>query len=143
MITKEQFLKLKDPNITKGEYNSIINSIADRFTGIMWDICSSLGWWDYRNEVFYPENYDVDDDITLDGEYSIPEPYDNGIPIRWLWEDYREEFDKNVLEYENEKKLAKQKAKEKREKLKAKKQEMKQIISQKLTKEELKYIKFK
>lgn len=53
------------------------------------------------------------------------------------------EFNKNVEKYKKKKLQEKEIAKEKREDLKARKAKFKEIITSKLTKEELKYIKFK
>ena len=147
-ITKEQFFKLKDQNITRSEYNDILSSIDDRFDHIIRKHSIQFFWWGYDDSdsggSFNPDGYDENSKIEFCGSFNFPDPYySNQIPIRWLWEDYEEEFENTIAEFERKKKLKSEKAKENRQQLKIKKAEMKKIISEKLTKEELKYIKFK
>jgi hypothetical protein len=148
-ITKEEFLSLKSDDITKKDYNSIVSKIDDRFNYIMREVLSKyLNWWDYNNgnseaEIdgfFDPDDYDEDSSIKLDGEWDIPEPYQHtDFPIRWLWEDFEEEFKMHVLDYRVAKEMKKIEDRSKREQ----KEKMKENISNKLTEEELTYITFK
>ena len=152
-ITKEDYLKLGDDSISKKEYATIIGNIDNRFDEIMEFIAiGKIHWYDYSNgdshaEIdghFEPDNYGVRDYIGFEGDYTIPEPYaDEGIPIRWLWEDFETEFKNEVENYKLQKIKDKETNKKRRETIKAKKSEMKLIIQSKLTKEELKFIKFK
>lgn len=145
-LTKEEFLKLYDDSISKKEYKDTLNKISNRINYMLREIMSTqLEWWDfYGSGDFNPEIYKLDDTITVEGEFVIPEPYEySDFPIRWLWEDFEDEFKSDVETHKRQKELEKQKAKEKREKLKIKKAEMKETISAKLTEEELKFIKFK
>ena len=143
--------KLTSDNITKKEYENILVKINDRLD----EIVTVMGkkktdWYDFDNEggtcespgKFDPERYN--EIICITGTVRFPEPYEDlSFPTRWLWEDFEEEFNVKVREAREEKETLKQKAKAKREELKRKAEEMKQIIKSKLTKEELKWIKFK
>jgi hypothetical protein len=152
-ITKEDYLKLADDSISKREYDTIIGNIDNRFDEIMKFIAiGKIHWYDYSNgdshaEIdghFVPNNYGIRDYIGFEGDYTIPEPYaDSGIPIRWLWEDFEVEFKHEVEKYKSQKIKDKETNKVKRETIKTKKANMKLIIRSKLTKEELKFIKFK
>lgn len=148
-ITKEQYLKLYDPNTPHGEWSIIIQLINERFDEIIKSISTKFRWWDYDNctnsgeGFFEPKHYKTDDYIVFDGDYLIPVPFDEGFPIRWLWEDFKEEFDKKVEAEKIRIQSEKERNKFNRSALKLKKQEMKKIIVSKLSKDELKYIKFK
>lgn len=150
-ITIEDFEKVKSDNITRKEYKDIISKIDDRFNYIIRNVMSKrTSWWDYLNGrgetdgYFDPECYEKNYNISLDGDFNIPEPYNyTDFPIRWLWEDFEEEFKSDVENFKKKQELKKQKAKETREKLKVKKVEMKSLIQSKLTKEELTFITFK
>ena len=107
-------------------------------------VIGKLRWYDYNDGHFEPSDYKITDVIYFEGEYTIPEPYaDSGIPIRWLWEDFEVEFKHEVEKYKLQKIKDKETNKKCRETIKVKKAEMKVIIQSKLTKEELKFIKFK
>lgn len=163
-ITKEQFDKLYSDNISKKEYDEIINLVDKRFGEVVIlvypKITNGRGWFVYGNYNYNSENdegyFDLEQyktEIEVGGEYTkFPEPYcfcDNGwgyIPTRWLWTDDKEilkEFNKEVEKCKNEKVKEKELLKQKREELKNKKAKFREIIESKLTKEELKYILFK
>lgn len=152
-LTKEEYFSLWSDDISKKQYDIIISKINDRFYYIMKTICIELNWWDFDNGweegsgFFEPCDYYKNSNtyITFRGNYRLPQPYSScpNIPIRWLWEDFEESFKKEVEEYKIKKEQDKIKAKEKRELAKINKENMRGIISSKLTKEELKYIKFK
>lgn len=151
-ITKQDFDKLYDENISKREYDRIINLINSRFEYIMLKLIpeynrGSKFWYDYGNGsidgdisggFFDPKQYSENIDII---NAELPLPYeDTGIPTRWLWEDF-----------EHEMKLAIQKAKleETKRNLQAeadkREQEIKKIemhlqIKSKLSEEELRYV---
>lgn len=150
-LTINEFRDVYNGNITKNKYDELISKIDDRLNYIIRNVMASeVFWWDYSNGgpekdgYFEPSDYMEDGFITLDGRYTIPEPYEyTDFPIRWLWEDFEEEFKNDVKQFKAEKEAKKKSDKEKRETLKVKKAEMKKIISEKLTKEELKFITFK
>lgn len=159
-ITKEQFDELYLENITKKRYNELIELVTGRFSEIVLLVNKKgVDWFDFDNCDYesedsngYFEPRDCRDVIGVGGEGSFPAPFNSVsrgygfIRTRWLWTDddvvlkeYQTEVDKAKRELEAEKSVAKQK----REELKARKAEMRKIIMAKLTKEELKYVKFK
>lgn len=152
-ISLEDYESLYDPEITKSNYDAIIGKIENRFGYIMKTICTKLSWFDYdngwenNNGYFNPNEYHSGPDsyITFQGDYKLPPPYNTcpDIPIRWLWEDFEEEFRKEVNEFKEKESRRKQEMREKRIAAKEKRASIKSIIQSKLTKEELKFIKFK
>jgi hypothetical protein len=160
-IAKERFDKLYSEDITKKEYDRIIDDINGRFAEIVYKLNPEIkhkGWFDYGNcnydssvsgGYFDPEKYKQFIEVGGEEHSGFPEPYNmcegyyNGFPTRWLWEDFEEEMLKTVNECKQKKINDKIKAKIKKEELKKKKAEFKEIITSKLTKEELKYITFK
>src|SRR6185295_14907449 len=104
-ITKEKFDRIYDENISKKEYDQIIEEIDERFFEITRAISKKNPemWIDYSNcnyghddcsdGRFDPEDYK--EFIYIGGEFvNIPKPYgyDNSFPTRWLWEDFEQEF---------------------------------------------------
>jgi len=152
-LTLEEYQSLYSDKITKGEYDRIIDKIDKRFLYIMETICTRLNWYDYdngwkeTNGHFEPNKYHANRNsyINFDGEYTLPPPYNTcpDIPIKWLWEDFEENFKKEVSDFKTQKEHEKIKLKNQRIELKAKKVAMKRLIQSKLSKEELKFIKFK
>ena len=71
-----------------------------------------------------------------------PEGYDFSFPTRWLWEDFEEELKTETEKAIGQIEKAKEKAKEKRLQKKASTKALQESVRQKLTKEELKIIKF-
>ena len=156
-ITKEEFDSLYSDDITKKQYNYIISKIDKRFGEIVYFMAGNKRknhhWFDYSNgdsraEIDgYFDPIDYKEYISINDYFpSLPEPYyslDYSIPTRWLYEDFEEEFTREVEECKVKVEEKKKKAKEKREALKIKKTEMKEQIKAKLTPEELKFIKFK
>ena len=152
-ITKKEFNSLYSDDITKKEYDNIIVKIDRRFSEIMIALLSNptKGWFDYGNcsydseesgGFFDPKRYE--EGISIGGEYSeLPEPFLDEFPTRWLWEDFQVEFTKEVTEHRKVLRLARTKRKESSEKLKLKKAKFRKSIEKKLTKEELKAIRFK
>ncbi len=153
MIKKEQFDYLFDENITKKQYNKIINDIDKRFG----EICEifliktnkNAAWYSYRNSLGYNEIYYFDPDeyrdyIKIDGEYiKPPDGYGYEFPTRWLWEDFEDELKSNIEQYRIKEKIKKDK---KKQQVAARKQQvdiLKSSIKTKLTPEELKIVKFK
>jgi hypothetical protein len=153
-ITKKEFDSLYSDNITKKEFDRIISKIDNRFSEIVLTLKPSLrtkGWFDYENCNYDSEEsggyFDLDwckEVIEVGGEYSeLPEPFSCGFPTRWLWEDFEVEFAKEVAGHKKALELSKTKKKQTAEKLKIKKAKLRKSIERKLTKEELKVIKFK
>jgi|688.fasta_scaffold600328_2 hypothetical protein len=167
-ITKAEFDELSDPSVTKKRYDTIIAKINNRFLEIMKKI-SRLGtkgspwhanapWVDYDNcsyekdgpsGYFDPERY-YENISYVGGNLKTPEPWsdfgcdEGSFPTRWLWEEnFFEEFTREVTAHEKAELEKKQKLLKQKGDREQKKKEMKQTIMQKLTKEELKYIKFK
>jgi hypothetical protein len=158
-ITELEFNKLYDENISKKEYDSLIGKIRNRINEILITLIPSLkkrGWWDYGNcdcdseksngyfdAHLYRENIEIAGEncrLPLSAFYNC----DNSFPTRWLWEDTFKEESDNEMKLAQEKKAAeKQAAKQKREAKKEQRAIMKEIIKQKLTKEELKFVVFK
>jgi len=144
-ITQDEFLSLYSDTITKKNYDAILVKITDRFDEIIRKNSISFQWWDYNNEsedrqgCFEPNTNRADSTIEFHGDFKLPEPFDYRIPVRWLWEDYEEEFKAEVKKYQK-------KEEEKKEKLKLVWENKKNLIKQiksKLTKEELTLINFK
>lgn len=151
-ITEAEYDSLRSGELTMKQGNILLEIISTRFTYIMKTICSKVEWYDYDNGYketdgsFEVHRYAKDDEIFFEGEFTFKHPrmkhgFD-GIPIKWLWQDFEEEFERSieVAKREEQDRLAKEQAQ--REHLKSTKVEMKKIIQGKLTKEELRYIKF-
>lgn len=164
-ITKEQFNRIYSKNVSKRDFDNIISKIDERFA----EICGLIllknpkRWFDYANctydsensnGYFDPEEYKLE--IPIGGEYAnLPEPFqsypdedrdsclENCFPTRWLWEDFEEEFKTRVDKYKLKILKDKEVAKNKRQELKNRKLEAKGAIRSKLSKEELKYVKFR
>lgn len=161
-MTKEQFDRLYDENISKKEYDSIIADVDKRFGEVVLliqpNICKG-GWFVYGNYDYnsekdegYFDPSDFQTDIDIGGEFNFPEPYcfsDQGngyIPTRWLWTEDTEilkEYNSKIDRAKQLKLKEKNDAKSKRAELKVRKAKFKTVIQSKLTKEELKYITFK
>lgn len=150
IITKEEFDKLYDEKISKKEYDSIIEKIDDRFSEIMNSIRSrEYGWYDYDNEngENCPGHFDLvkyKKEIFFTGNVEVSRPFESCFPTKWLWdEDFRREFIEGVSVWRGLCLRDVEEAKKKEQLEKEIKQKMKKQITAKLTKEELKFIKFK
>jgi hypothetical protein len=160
-MTKEEFDKIYDPNITKRDYDALKEQINMRFRKVvcLFNLKSKYGkycWFDFANsgyecddEGFFDEN-EYSEYIYINGDIKLPEPYggvcEYRIPTRWLWtsdDDVKKEIETEVKRYKDEKELARVKAKLTRENRKKHLKDMKEVITSKLTKEELKCITFK
>jgi hypothetical protein len=152
-ITKKEFDSLYSDDITKKEYDRIINKIDNRFSEIMMTLLPNptKGWFDYGNCNYdseesggYFDPHWYKEEIEIGGECSyLPDPFGEYIPTRWLWEDFQVEFAKEKAGHRKALEIAKTKKKKAAEKLKLKKEKLRKSIEKKLTKEELKAIKFK
>lgn len=157
-ITKELFYKLFDPTITKGEYDSILESAQIRACHIWRELLKvserKLDWYDFDNEngegangYFDPFRYK--EFISFNGAFSCADfcfKYGSGFPTEFLWmeDDTWKQIVLNDIEvsekqYKDKQELQKKKKLERE----LKKEAMKEIIISKLTPEELKYIEFK
>lgn len=153
-ITKEEFDLLYDNDISKKQYDVIINKIDDRFGEVFHLIRkiqgikeSDSGDLDYNTgsdekDGFFDINR-YSEDICFISDMRLKEPYVESFPTRFLWEDCADEIKKKTDACIEALRLSKEKKKETLELRKQKKQDMKRIISSKLTVEELKFIKFK
>ncbi len=156
-ISKDLFLELYDEDISKKRYSNIISIVEERITYIIYKIHGkSMRWYIFPNGSHDVENcggnFEPDEEskewieLSTYGHKKIFEHYSEGFPTKWLWTENKEivsqlEKEKNNLKIEKEIKIKKNK--EKTLDLKQKKSKFKEIISSKLTEEELKYIKFK
>lgn len=154
IITKKDFESLYDPKITLRKYYEIVSKIDERFSEIVLTIIPGVtkkGWFDYGNCGYEGDKsageFDLDEykkEITVGGDYAfLPEPYgyDNSFPTRWLWEEgFKKEFDKEVSKHQSSEEQRKLTLKQKREALKEKKSKIWESVKQKLTVEEIKYI---
>lgn len=151
-LDKKEFDMLYDDNISKKQYDSIIDKIDRRFFYIGTVIVNKTRGpfsMDYGNYNYEDREYGHFDprEYKEEIEFSsgiVPAPYSSQyIPTKWLYTDFEEEFTKNV----NDHKLVIQKEKELKKlkyiQNKENKIKFKSIICSKLTSEELKYIKFK
>lgn len=164
MITKENIDSLLSDDITKKEYDRLIELINQRVDEIWKYILKvsnrKFGWYSFSNDHEYDNGngsdggyFDPKEDseyITLIGDFNsfrgISEFYDyhNGFPTELLWKtDWKEIIDHETSEAirkdEEKKILEKSKILEKKER----KEKLIESIKNKLTKEELSVIKFK
>ena len=150
-ITKEEFDLLYDDSITKKQYNEIknkidirVHEIAEKFF-VNFNATSS---YDYDNGEDEDDGH-FDETLykdTISFDYwgtKYPPGYPDGLPTRWLWEDFEDELVSTSNEFLDKQAKAKAKAKEAREKDKLRRAELYKSIKSKLTPEELKVIKFK
>lgn len=155
MITKEQVESLFNGKVIKNEYDKIIHQIDKRFDEIckkFLSIKKSYGWYDYDNICHYefnsngyfdPERYR--EYISITGEWiKPPDGFDLNFPTRWLWEEnWEREMQKTIEEYKKQTIVKKHQIKNRQETKKQKKELLITNIKSKLTKEELKIVKFK
>lgn len=150
MIDKEDFDKLFDENLTIKEQARIIELIDERADYICRKyllVKNTDTWWDYDNG---SKEVDGQFDAELYREYididcSQLKPWTascNSFPTKWLWES-DEEIEAEIKSLSDEEQDKKEKAKQKRIDKKKQLDLLKKSISSKLTKEELKVIKFK
>lgn len=162
-ITKNDVLLLDDNDISRRKYCDIIDKISDRVDDIWRKIISMSGrklvWYAFLNDVELGSgngstggefNPSTDSEfIELIGEYSKFDndyyKYNEGFPTRFLWTEdvvWQAEVLKNIEESKEKKKT--DKAKKVVEKVTEKEKRIKTIteIKSKLSKEELKYVKF-
>lgn len=150
-ITWNDFLKLKGEELSVKEQKKLLAIINDRFDYIIRKIALRMEWYDYENGgteyglgSFEYSNYNMDSEISFVGDFLLPEPYcDEGIPVRWLWEDFEDEYVKEIERVRLEHLAAIEKEKLDKESKKSRDEELKKSISNKLTKEERKLIIFK
>lgn len=149
-ITKQEFEKLYSKDISKRNYDAIIEKINQRFSKIVGVIKCNDKWFDYDNcsydsdesgGYFDPERYK--ENIGVGGYVKIESPYEEGFPTRWLWEDFEDEFNTEVEKFKKRQTKKQLDDKAKREQRKQKLLSLQESIKSKLTPEELKAINFK
>jgi hypothetical protein len=159
-ITKEEFDSLFSDDISKKKYDDIIHRIDVRVKEVWKNILKlqgrKLDWYDYDNGCGRDNNGDPIDgsfdpisykeNITFSGEWSGRDydmPYNDYIPTNFLWEDYEEKVLKDIQAYKDNEIAEKIKVAAKRLELKEHRKAIIESIKSKLTKEELRFIKFK
>jgi len=162
-ITKELVHKLNDENITKREYDDIVDEIGKRVDHI-WKTLLKISnrkyrWSAFQNHEQRPQTrsgfggcFDPENDgdfIRLDGGFichSFDGDFFDGFPTRFLWTD-DDIWKSEVLNHIKQNKIKlDQEDRDKKKKAEAKKIERNKIIESiksKLSKEELKYVSFK
>lgn len=146
-ITKAEYDALFSSDTKQGEVKNLIGKIENRIHFVISNICKDFEWWDWvREGDFFSSVGEGEDFISLDGDYVLPEHLSNvynWFDVEWLFKPCLDEIRQNEEKFQLEKIRAKEKAKKKRAELKNKKMQMQEVIKAKLTKEELKFIKFK
>ncbi len=158
-IDKKEFDFLFSDEISKKKYDEIISKIENRTNYIVRKFSTKCEWWDFDNlgyesekaGYFNPESYK--EYIGYSGELSVPSlfeyceefPTNNcpEFPTRWLWEDFEKEIEDKMSRAAGKKEEIKNRQKQKRLDRKQKLISLKESITSKLSKEELKAIKFK
>ena len=159
IIPQDRVLKLNDPNVTKREYDAIIEEIGER-VGYVWRKLLKisgrrLNWYAFQNDVEYDDgdgssggSFDPETDgefIELSGDYASREvdgDFATGFPTRFLWTD-DDVWQQEVLNHIDQNKKLKESEKQKAELTKVARTKIIESIKSKLTKEELKYVSFK
>jgi len=162
VIDKDLIDEMLDENISKKRYKEIEVIVNEKAQAVWYEICHICGrkivWWGFSNDVelgngngstggtFDPEIYY--DEIEMIGHYTNSKKYydlyDYGFPTRFLWEEnWQNEVVENCEKYKTKQEEKKAKEKIKRKENKILKSEIQAKIKSKLTKDELKYIKFK
>lgn len=146
-ITKSEFDKLYDPDITHREYTEIIEKISERFSQIMTElkIIEKLkGYEEYRisseDGLFDPKLYKDKICYYNDSYAYFKDPFNGSIPTRWLWEDFKEEYKAETTKVENERIEAKAAETEKVNKCLEQNRIFLASIKSKLTQEEIEFI---
>jgi len=163
IISQDRVLKLNDPNVTKREYDAIIEEIGDRVDYIWRTLLKisnrKLSWYAFQNDNYVDDGngsdggcFDPEIDIEfieLYGDYEARDKdgdFETGFPTRFLWTD-NDVWKQEVLNHisENQRKEDEQKRLEHQKKNDSNAARDKVIasIKSKLTKEELKYVTFK
>jgi len=156
-ITKQEFDSLFNDNITKKEYDIIIEKINQRVDEICEKFLHETNrhmscWYAYDNSCdgydgfFDPKKYKENIKFTCEN-MKPPEVYQHGyytqFPTRWLWENtWETEMNDNITKCKEKQIKEKQEQKEQKEKHLKEINALKQSIKNKLTREEFKIIKF-
>ena len=162
MLTKELVESLSSDDITRKEYNRILELISERVNEIWRFICAEskrkLEWWAFRNDRSLGHGngstggeFDPDEDmdfIEIIGENSTSRnnfySMNEGFITELLWdEDYKTTVREIIARDNQAEKDDKEKKKNKNTEKKQKKEEIIASIQAKLTPEELKFITFK
>ena len=151
-LTKEEFDKLFDLDISVRERKAVEAKVTERFDYIIHKMAEIIGrkvnWYDYDNESgeYNPGYFDTDNyqsNIGYVGEFTTTKnrdfnTYENDFPTSWLYQDFEHQLQQEIKEY----KLEEQKAEEQKNKGKEKDKEIKAGILAKLTPEERCYVVF-
>lgn len=134
---------LDDEKCTVARAREIRNAIEGRISYIVNNLTGSH-LWQWPDESF-ADGFHSDLSYCSVITRSRPDPYDCHfwLPTRWFWEDYQQEMKDEIQKWTDKKIKAIEVAKAKRVAFKENKAKMKKTILEKLTKEELKFIKFK
>ena len=162
VVPKSKIQKLSDKKITRAEYNEIIEEISSRVDDIWKFIIKASGrtldWYSFSNDKHeydgngsdggeFDPRYDAEF-IEIIGESSWLDgghyDYNEGFPTKFLWDaNYEEEVLTHVKQAREQIKLAKENKKIQKTSRMAKNKEIIAGIRAKLSKEELKLVKFK
>jgi hypothetical protein len=151
IITKKDFDKLYDEDISKKLYDTIIGKVESRFYEIMTTIFPSTMVYDYGYEVtvdgreFEPNVYKENITFSVE-ECSVPSPWDLlcCVPTKWLWsENYLDEWNLEIQKHEDKELEKKEKQKFNRQKRNGQREIVIDSVSKKLTPEEMKWVQFK
>jgi hypothetical protein len=144
-INKSEFDELGVYNLTVVRQKEILKRIDQAFYDTIVSMSIDVSWVDYDNG--YDESdghFDVEcysEEVRYDGDIKLKPEFENdfgSFPTRWLWEDTTKEFADIKKSYEDR---IEKDVKKKGEMLQKRKEVM-ESIKGKLSKEELKYIKF-
>lgn len=144
-ITKERVLAVEtDDTITIKEYKEILCELSKRWNYIIHTI-AKVYWWDFIGQIYddgeYIKSVDLDY-VIINGKYTVKPPFDNRFPKSWAWEeDFQEQYNKEVENYNLELKRKKEERKNAQIKLKNGKIQKVKEIKNKLTPEEIAFIK--
>lgn len=144
-ITEEQYYKVGSEDITIKERNQILDSLENRKEEIVFLLYPNMKGEDFSFSGEYGNNEFIH--IVGPGD-KFKEPYRFSwhncgyFPARWLWTDNKDilkEYNKNLNLYKKQEQERKENFKKEKERIR----KIQKSIKSKLTKEELKYIKFK
>lgn len=168
LVTEDEVKHLLSPVITKRDYDKIIDKISNRVNFIWRKICEidkhELEWWAFKNDIEYangngssggyfdPEtcmNFieltgDWDEDNIGDVNVGVYYLYESGFPTEFLWTKDNVWMDIVKKEIEETKKLILEKKDQIRTIRKSRKEkhlDLARSIKEKLTRDELKFIK--
>lgn len=154
-LTQEEVLSLGSDDITKKNFDTIMEKIDARFSYVLGKAMSLMDrrvdWFDFENVdeseegrgVFDPEDYA--ENISFVGKFAIPKDtlYPESIPTRWLWENFEDALVAEIATHAQKVASANMKKAQADKVAKEKRDAVVAQIKKKLTAEELSYICFK